>query len=368
MRIAVLASHGGSLLQAVMDACDSGTIAARVVLAVSNNSNSGAMQRARSAGIPALHLSTSTHANPDDLDRAMCDALRQGEADLVLLAGYMKRLGPLTLAHFRRRIVNTHPALLPRYGGRGFYGSRVHAAVLEAGDTESGASIHFVEGDYDTGPLIAQRRVPVLPDDDVQSLETRVKETERTLLIDTLADLAADHARRSVTVRPLLWADVDAYRRIRLQALELLPTAFESSFETERRAPITKYRERLSGNPENVVFGAFSGEELIGIACLVREAALKRRHIASVVSMYVDATHRRRSVARRLLEEIVSHARRLGGIDQLELGVTASNAAARNLYLSLGFRSWGIQRAAIRVDGVDYDEEHMVLRLGSPSP
>jgi phosphoribosylglycinamide formyltransferase-1 len=120
----------------------------------------------------------------------MVESLAAAGADWVLLAGYMRKLGPRMLERFRHRIVNTHPALLPKFGGTGFFGRRVHEAVLEAGETETGATIHLVDEHYDSGPILAQVRVPVRPDDDAESLEERVKVAERRLVVATLAELA----------------------------------------------------------------------------------------------------------------------------------------------------------------------------------
>lgn len=192
MRIGVLASHEGSVLQAVVDACATRELAGAVVLVISNNSSSGALRRARDARIPTLHLSSQTHTDPAELDRAIVTALSDAHVDLVLLAGYMKRLGAQTLARYRGRIVNTHPALLPRFGGVGMYGRRVHEAVLAAGEVESGATVHWVEGDYDSGPILAQTRVVVGVDETPSSLEAKVKAAERKLLLDTLARLGRE--------------------------------------------------------------------------------------------------------------------------------------------------------------------------------
>lgn len=191
MRIAALASHGGTILQSVIDACESGELEAEVTLVVSNNSSSGAMNRARTHGIPTAHLSSRTHPDPDALDAAIEQALMDAEADWVLLCGYMKKLGPRTLERYRNRILNTHPALLPKYGGQGFYGSRVHAAVIAAGDTESGATVHLVDGEYDTGPILARVKVPVRSTDTAETLEERVKEAERKLIVTTLGELVS---------------------------------------------------------------------------------------------------------------------------------------------------------------------------------
>ena len=191
MRIAALASHGGSILQAVIDACESGALDAEVALVVSNNSRSGAMERARAHHIPMAHLSSQTHPDPAALDAAIEQVLLDADADWILLTGYMKKLGPRTLNRYRNRILNTHPSLLPKFGGQGFYGRKVHAAVIAAGEKESGATVHLVDGEYDTGPVLAQVRVPVRANDTVEVLEERVKEAERKLVVATLAELAS---------------------------------------------------------------------------------------------------------------------------------------------------------------------------------
>jgi phosphoribosylglycinamide formyltransferase-1 len=194
MRLAVFASHEGTTLQAILDAARSKRLPATVAAVVSNNRESGALRRARAAGVTGIHLSSATHPDPRALDAAILSALREHDVDTVFLAGYMKKLGPAVRGAFAGRIFNTHPALLPKHGGRGMYGSRVHEAVLAAKETESGASIHLVDEDYDTGRVIAQCRVPVLPTDTVETLAARVQQSERALVVDTLAQLAASDA------------------------------------------------------------------------------------------------------------------------------------------------------------------------------
>ncbi len=195
MRIAVFASHGGSLLQAVIDACADDSLPAEILLVVSNNSKSKALSRAAASNIPTIHLSASTHPKEAALDGAILEHLVSANVEWVILAGYMKKLGPLTLSKYRNHIINTHPALLPKYGGEGYYGSKVHAAVLEAGDKETGATVHLVEAEYDSGPILSQVRVPVKPADTVETLEHRVKNAERNLLIATLMELP--HQRKA---------------------------------------------------------------------------------------------------------------------------------------------------------------------------
>jgi phosphoribosylglycinamide formyltransferase-1 len=188
-KLAILASHTGTTLQAVMDACANGKLNAQIALVISNNSNSGAMQRAQDSDIPTLHLSGKTHGDDAAVDDAMLEALNNAGVTWVLLLGYMKKLGPKTLAAFNGRIINTHPALLPKFGGKGFYGRKVHEAVIAAGETESGATIHLVDMEYDEGPKLSQVRVPVRPQDTVETLEHRVKHAEQKLLINTLGEL-----------------------------------------------------------------------------------------------------------------------------------------------------------------------------------
>lgn len=190
LRIGVLASGAGTTLQAVIDACESRALAADVVAVIGNNSQSGAAERAARHAIPFYHLSGRTHADAQRLDAAIRDVLLEREVDLVVLAGYMKKLGPRTLSEFFGRIINTHPSLLPKYGGRGMYGARVHAAVVAAGETETGISVHLVDEDYDTGRVLAQKIVPVEPDDDAASLAARVQRYERPFLVEVLKRIA----------------------------------------------------------------------------------------------------------------------------------------------------------------------------------
>lgn len=190
MRLGILASHEGTTLQAILDAVAAGTLPVTVAVVISNNGGSGALRRAAAAGVAALHLSSMTHPEPGALDGAILAALQEARVDTVFLAGYLKKLGPAVLGAYRGRILNTHPALLPKFGGQGMFGGRVHQAVLASGDTETGASIHLVEAEYDTGPVVAQARVPVLPGDSVADLAARVQARERELVVETLGSLA----------------------------------------------------------------------------------------------------------------------------------------------------------------------------------
>jgi phosphoribosylglycinamide formyltransferase 1 len=190
LRIGALASHEGTTLQAILDACADGSLAARVVAVVSNNSDSGALRRARAVGAEALHLSSKTHPDPQLLDGTITSALFERGVEVVMLAGYMKKLGPQLLSRYQGRILNTHPALLPKFGGHGMYGMRVHEAVLRAGESESGSSVHLVDAEYDTGRVLAQARVPVVSGDTPESLAARVQERERRLVVTVLNQVA----------------------------------------------------------------------------------------------------------------------------------------------------------------------------------
>jgi phosphoribosylglycinamide formyltransferase-1 len=190
LRLGLLASHGGTNLQAVLDACREGRLEAQAAVVISNNSDALALQRARLAGVSCAHLSGRTHPDPDLLDRAICDTLVRHRVDLVVLVGYMKKLGPHALDRYRGRILNIHPALLPKYGGPGMYGDHVHEAVLASGDHVTGATVHLVDERYDHGPIIVQREVTVLPDDTVASLRERVLAVEHDLLVETLQRIA----------------------------------------------------------------------------------------------------------------------------------------------------------------------------------
>ena len=186
----MLASGAGTTLQAVIDACERGAIPAKIAVVISNNSRSGAAGRAARHGISLEHLSGHTHAEPAALDAAIRDTLREHQVDLVLLAGYMKKIGPRTLEAFGGRMINTHPSLLPRHGGHGMYGGRVHQAVLEQGDEVTGISVHLVDGEYDTGRVLAQAEVPVEAGDDAAALAARVQAREREFVVEVIDRIA----------------------------------------------------------------------------------------------------------------------------------------------------------------------------------
>lgn len=190
LRLGFLASHGGSNVQAIVDAIPEVDPWAEPRVVISNNSSAMALERARNAGIPAHHLSGRTHPDADALDAAIAKTLKAHDAQLVVLAGYMKKIGARVLGAFPNRIVNIHPALLPRHGGQGMYGLRVHEAVLAAGDKFTGVTIHLVNAEYDRGPNLAQESIAVRDHDTPESLQARVLEVEHRLYAETLRRIA----------------------------------------------------------------------------------------------------------------------------------------------------------------------------------
>jgi len=176
-----MVSGGGTNLQALLDSLHDSPIA-RVARVITNRPNAGALDRARRAAVPTTVLKDPTDANE------LLAALR--DAQLVVLAGYLKLVPLGVVGRFRWRMINIHPALLPDFGGPGMYGHRVHEAVLASGAKESGATVHFVDEVFDHGKIIAQERVPVLEGDTPERLAARVLEAEHRLLPRAVLELA----------------------------------------------------------------------------------------------------------------------------------------------------------------------------------
>ena len=191
LNLGLLASHRGTNVRAVVEACRDGRLDAKASVVISNNASSGVLEFAAASQIPARRIGGPSFADDRIRDEAILEELQRHDVDLVLLLGYMKLLGPRTTAAYRGRILNTHPALLPRYGGKGMYGARVHEAVLAAGETETGVTVHLVDEEYDHGEIVAQCRVRVEPGDTVESLSARVLEGEHGFLVETLQAIAS---------------------------------------------------------------------------------------------------------------------------------------------------------------------------------
>jgi phosphoribosylglycinamide formyltransferase-1 len=190
LKLGFLASHGGSGMRAIVAAIRSGELGAEPRLVISNNPGSEALAFAEREGLPWRHINVSSEGSFEAADAAIAEALQAAGAELIVLSGYMRKLGPEVLTRYGGRILNIHPALLPRHGGLGMYGRRVHEAVRASGDTVTGASVHLVEHEYDTGPVIARCEVPVGPDDSVDEIEARVRAAEPGLYVQTLQRIA----------------------------------------------------------------------------------------------------------------------------------------------------------------------------------
>ena len=178
VKVAVLVSGGGTNLQALIDKEKSGELAeSKIVRVIASKDTAYALQRTADAGIE-----TSVAKTQEEVLRQ----LEECGAELVVLAGYMSVLAPEVIEKFRNRIINIHPSLIPKYCGKGFYGMRVHRAVIEAGEKESGATVHFVDEGVDTGKIILQETVPVMEGDSPEDLAARVLETEHRILAEGL--------------------------------------------------------------------------------------------------------------------------------------------------------------------------------------
>lgn len=181
LRLAILVSGGGTTLQAIIDAIDSGYLNARISLVISSRREVKAPERARKHGIPVEIIRPRDFEDAASYDCALAAALEHARPDLLVLAGYLSIIGERTLAAYSGRIMNIHPSLLPSFGGKGFYGRYVHEKVLEYGCKVTGCTVMFVDNQVDTGPIILQEAVPVFEDDTVDSLATRVSEVEKRL-------------------------------------------------------------------------------------------------------------------------------------------------------------------------------------------
>lgn len=189
MNIAVFASHGGSDLQAIIDGCKGGQIDAKVSVVISNNANSMALKRAEREKISHYYLSVKQLGTEEVLAEEILKALEKYSIDMIFLAGYMRMLHVSILDRYHNRIFNIHPALLPKFGGKGMYGMNVHNAVIEAKERESGVTIHRVNAEYDSGEIVAQTIVPVLNNDTAEILAARVLEREHEFLVEVISDI-----------------------------------------------------------------------------------------------------------------------------------------------------------------------------------
>ena len=188
-KIAVFSSGEGSTMTKIHEACQRGNLPAEILLIISNKAHSGAIERAKRHAIDSYLFDTGNNEDTIKTENDLVGLLKQSKIDWILLLGYTRKIGPKLLTAFNNRIINTHPSLLPKYGGKGFYGRKIHEAVLACGDISTGATVHLVNEEYDSGEILSQIAVPVLPKDSATTLEARVKKTEKAHLIKVLNEL-----------------------------------------------------------------------------------------------------------------------------------------------------------------------------------
>ena len=179
--IAILASHNGSGLDAIVEAVKEGTLALNIKLVISNNTQAKVLQKAKKYGLNCKLINAKTYKNPDEV---LYKQLNKHNCEYIFLAGYMKKL-PSTLTH-NFKIINSHPSLLPKYGGAGMYGRFVHETVIQNNEKTSGVTIHEVNEHYDDGKIILQKSLEIFEDDTVDTLEQKIKKLEKTAIVDGL--------------------------------------------------------------------------------------------------------------------------------------------------------------------------------------
>ncbi len=198
-KIAVLVSGGGTNLQAIMDAISRGQITdTEIVCVISNNKDAYALTRAYDAGIPARVVSRADHPDRDEYDKALTRAVMDTGADLIVLAGFLVKIPPQMIKEFKNRIINIHPSLIPSFCGVGHYGLKVHEAALKRGVRLTGATVHIVDEDMDTGPILLQKAVDIQPADTPEILQRSVMEQAEWILLPQAIDMLA-HGRIIIT-------------------------------------------------------------------------------------------------------------------------------------------------------------------------
>lgn len=184
-KLAVFASGSGTTLQAIIDAIGSENLDSSIALVVSDVYDAYALQRAANAGIPTYTIKATKNG---EMDTELVEVLAQFDLDLVVLAGYLRMIGPKMLSKYV--IINTHPSLLPKYGGKGMHGMHVHQAVVDGKEAETGVTVHFVDDKYDHGQVIRQTKVPVYETDTAEDVSTRVQAAEKPQLVSVLRDFS----------------------------------------------------------------------------------------------------------------------------------------------------------------------------------
>lgn len=194
LRVGVMVSGGGTNLQAILDAVDAGKITnAQISVVISNNPGAYALERAKNHGIEAVCMSPKAYESREAFNEAFLAKVDEYDLDLIVLAGFLVKIPAAMIEKYERRIINIHPSLIPSFCGVGYYGLKVHEAALARGVKLTGATVHFVDGGMDTGPIIAQKAVEVLPGDTPEVLQRRVMEQAEWILLPQAIDMIANN-------------------------------------------------------------------------------------------------------------------------------------------------------------------------------
>lgn len=181
-RIGILSSHNGSGFDTIQKACEEKKLNAQIVLVISNNTNAKVLEKAEKNNVPNFIINSKKYPN-ENLDKKITNLMKEFKVDYIFLSGYMKKIEENLIKGFENRIINSHPALLPKFGGKGMYGSFVHKAVINAKEKESGCTIHFVNENYDEGEYILQNKILLEENETLETLENKIKELESLTII-----------------------------------------------------------------------------------------------------------------------------------------------------------------------------------------
>ncbi|MCK9161246.1 MAG: phosphoribosylglycinamide formyltransferase [Arcobacter butzleri] len=196
MNLAIFASYNGSILEPILENIQNNTLNIKISLIITNNSNAFVIQKAKKQNIPYKIINQTLFPN-QDLNMIILDELKNAKIDYILLAGYMKKIDEPLIKAYPNKIINTHPSLLPKYGGVGMYGRSVHEAVLKNREKESGVTAHYVDSKYDEGVIIAQKSLKIDSLWDIEKLEKSIKNLEQIMIIDVLRDISKDESNIS---------------------------------------------------------------------------------------------------------------------------------------------------------------------------
>ncbi|RXJ72744.1 phosphoribosylglycinamide formyltransferase [Veronia nyctiphanis] len=196
MKISFLASHGGSAAKHIIHAVKENKLDADIGVVITNNGGSEIYRWCKEKNVDVHYMSGKTHPDEGEKDSAIHQVLIDAETSIIVLSGYMKKIGPLTLSEYSNKILNIHPSLLPAHGGKGMFGDRVHESVIRSGDALSGATVQFISEEYDEGPIISQQVVELSPGETVETLKTKVQAIEGDLYLSAIQQVLHNKKRQ----------------------------------------------------------------------------------------------------------------------------------------------------------------------------